>query len=566
MPPCWKIANVCAVFKKGDPALPSNYRPISLLNTIEKVFERIIFKHIFNFFRDTNFFSPCQSGFLPGDSTVNQLTFLYNTFCKALDNGLEVRVIFFDISKAFDKVWHRGLIYKLEQAGIKGKLLDWISNYLNSRLQRVVLPGVESELSNIAAGVPQGSILGPLLFLVYINDIVSDIGSDINLFADDTSLYLVVNCPRDAANKLQLDINKISDWADKWLVTFNPAKSESLVISRKLYKHPHPPVAMSGSNISPVNSHKHLGLFFSSNGSWHQHIEYIKEKAWTRINILRRLKMKIDRKSLEIIYVSFIRPILEYADVTWDNCTKYEKDDLDLIQNEAARLVTGCTKLVSIKDLYLECGWESLNERRRKHKLILFFKMFKGLTPEYLSSLVPSKVGQSLGYSLRNNDDLRPIPARTALYSRSFLPTVVKEWNSLPAEAKQLETVASFKTFLNKDKPKPNSLFFFGDRRIQVLLTRLRTKCSSLNHHLHLKNIVESPNCRCGSIESTYHYFFECILYSNIRPQLFNIVSNLSQLSLDTLLYGDASKSKNINLQIFTAVHEYILNSKRFDS
>ena len=157
---------------------------------MEKVFERIMFKHMFNFFRDTQFFTPSQSGFMPGDSTVNQLTYLYNTFCHALDNGLEVRVIFFDISKAFDKVWHRGLLFKLEEAGIRGDLLSWCTDYLSDRHQRVVLPGATSSLSAIRAGVPQGSLLGPLFFLVYINDITCNIGSNINLFADDTSLFI----------------------------------------------------------------------------------------------------------------------------------------------------------------------------------------------------------------------------------------------------------------------------------------------------------------------------------------------------------------------------------------
>ena len=156
MPSDWKCSNVCAIFKKGDPSNPSNYRPISLLNTMEKVFERIIFKHVFNFLRDTHFFTSFQSGFMPGDSTVNQLTYLYNQFCQALDNGLEIRVVFFDISKAFDKVWHRGLLYKLQQAGVCGRLLSWFSNYLENRHQRVVIPGASSSLSEIKAGVPQG--------------------------------------------------------------------------------------------------------------------------------------------------------------------------------------------------------------------------------------------------------------------------------------------------------------------------------------------------------------------------------------------------------------------------
>ena len=115
-------------FQKGDPSLTSNYRPISLLNTFEKVFERILHKHIFNFLRSNSFFAPTQSGFLPGDSTANQLTYIYNTFCRALDNGLEVRVAFFVISKAFDKVWHKGVLFKLQQAGIRGNLLSLLAN------------------------------------------------------------------------------------------------------------------------------------------------------------------------------------------------------------------------------------------------------------------------------------------------------------------------------------------------------------------------------------------------------------------------------------------------------
>ena len=218
MPDAWKTANVCAVFKKGDPSVASNYRPISLLNTLEKVFERILYKHIFNFLRSNSFFTQYQSGFTQGDSAVNQLTYIYDTFCKALDNGLEVRVVFFDISKAFDKVWHKGLLYKLHSAGIRGNLLNWISNYLSNRKQKVVLPGTESHFANISAGVPQGSIVGPLMFLIYINDIVSNLRSRVNLFADDTNLYMVVNSPDETAAVMQADIERINSWADQWLV------------------------------------------------------------------------------------------------------------------------------------------------------------------------------------------------------------------------------------------------------------------------------------------------------------------------------------------------------------
>ena len=223
-PTSYKEANVCPVPKKGDLSLVTNYRPISLLNSESKLFERIVFKHLYNHLQRNNLLSSLQSGFIHGDSTVNQLTFLYNTFCQALDSGKEVRAVFCDISKAFDRVWHRGLIHKLRAAGVTGEVLAWFKNYLANRKQRVVIPGATSDYVYIQAVVPQGSILGPLLFLLYINDIVNDIGANIRLFADDTSLYIIVENPAAAALCLNNDLGKISRWSSLWLVTFNPVK------------------------------------------------------------------------------------------------------------------------------------------------------------------------------------------------------------------------------------------------------------------------------------------------------------------------------------------------------
>ena len=151
-----------------------------------------------------------------------------------------------------------------------------------------------------------------------------------------------------------------------WLVSFNPSKTEALLVSRRLFRNRHPSIYMQSLLITEVDTHKHLGIHFSSDATWHHHIRYITEKAWTRINIMRKLKFKLDRKSLETIYLTFIRPILEYGDVLWDNCSQYEKNELEKIQNEAARIATGATKLVSLNALYNEIQWENLEERRKK--------------------------------------------------------------------------------------------------------------------------------------------------------------------------------------------------------
>ena len=304
---------------------------------------------------------------------------MYHTFCEALDAGKEVRAVFCDTSKTFDRVWHAGLIHKLEAAGVTGEVLIWFRNYLSDRRQRVVLPGVSSDWTYIKAGVPQGSILGPLLFLVYINDIVVDIGSHISLFADDTSLFIIVDDPTTDAGCLNSDLVKISRRATTWLVTFNPTKSESFLVSRKVNRPVHPPLYMQNVQIEEIECHKHLGINLSHDCSWHQHIAYIKEKAWCRINVMRKLKFSLDRKSLETIYIAFIRPLLEYADVIWDNCTQYEKNELEKIQIETARIATGATKLVSINNLYKEICWDTLQKRRVDHKLTLFFKMYNNI-------------------------------------------------------------------------------------------------------------------------------------------------------------------------------------------
>ena len=227
-PDIWKKSNIIPVHKKNDKRLVNNYRPISLLPIFGKIFEKIMFNRIYDFLLKEELLNPNQSGFRPSDSCINQLLAITHEIFEAFDCNptLEVRSVFLDISKAFDKVWHEGLLYKLKSMGISGDFYKLLENYLSGRFQRVVLNGQSSSWRPVLAGVPQGSILGPLLFLIYINDLPNKLKSNAKLFADDTSLFTVVQDEIESANVLNDDLCSISKWAFNWKMLFNPDPSK----------------------------------------------------------------------------------------------------------------------------------------------------------------------------------------------------------------------------------------------------------------------------------------------------------------------------------------------------
>ena len=204
---------------------------------------------------------------------------------------------------------------------------------------------------------------------------------------------------------------------------------------------------MSNQEINEVQVHK-LWEFTYHHCSWHKHREYVKSKVWSGIKVIRKLKYTLDRKSLETIYIAFICPVLGYADVVWDNCTQQEKHDLEKkIQLAAARVAIGTTKLVPVQKISDEIGWETLDVRRRKHKLVLFCKMYNDIAPSYLSSLVPRPDQNTLRYNLRNANNIRTIllALLTSQYYNSFLPAVIRDWNNIPCSDRIVDTVYDFK-------------------------------------------------------------------------------------------------------------------------
>ena len=318
-----------------------------------------------------------QSGFTPGDCTIHQLVYLYNTFLKALNDKKDVRIVFCDQSKAFDHVWHLGLLYKLECIGITGDLLEWFHSYLNNREQRVIIHGSNSRWGKIPAGVSQGTHLGPLLFLIYINDIRENIKSNIKLFADDSSLYVIIDGDTvNATKQLNDDLTQISAWADNWLVRFNASKSKALTISLKKNKDTiELPLTFNNSLLDTVTKHKHLGIEINSNLTWKDHCKTICENASKKLNILATLKTLTDRKTLTTMYTSFVRPGLEYGSIIFCNCSGTEDELLESVQRRGFKIITGGIVRTLTIHLYNEVGLESLKARRDRNVLLFFFKI-----------------------------------------------------------------------------------------------------------------------------------------------------------------------------------------------
>ena len=255
-------------------------------------------------------------------------------------------------------------------------------------------------------------------------------------------------------------------------------------------------------------------------------------------------------------------PLLEYCDSVWDNCPTETKRQLDVIHIEAARIITGATKLCSVSKLLTDLGWETLLNRRKKHRLIILFKILHGLTPVYLNDLLPPLVQDTTSYNLRNSNHFQNYRANTNLFLNSFFPATIRAWDDLPAEVKDAPSVAAFKSRLNKDLKKPPSYYNTGTRIGQILQARLRLGCSSLNADLYRKNFVPSLTCACGGFQSAYHFFFACPRLTHFRRRHFS--DSLLNYTVKDFLYGSQNLTFQENEQLFLKVQGYIMKSGRF--
>ena len=341
-----------------------------------------------------------------------------------------MRAVFLDISKAFDKVWHEGLIFKLEQNGISGNLLCLLQNYLENRKQRVVINGIESEWQSIFSGVPQGSVLGPLLFLIYINDLTDNIISNMKLFADDSSLFVRVKDVNITHDQLVKDLDTILKWANQWKMQFNPditKQAIEVIFSTKYKKENHPPLVFNSVPVAREKFTKHLGIILDERLTFRKHIHMAITKAKRGLALMKFLFKYVTPCVLEQTYKMYVRPHLDYGDVIYHDQLIDMMNSLESIQYQAGRIVTHCWKGTNKLKLYNELGWETLSQRRTFRRFALFFKIKNNETPEYL------------------RHHIHELPAkRTMRYERSFFPFCQLNWDNINVDIRNSDSFEQF--------------------------------------------------------------------------------------------------------------------------
>lgn len=438
-PSDWKNARVSPIFKSGDREECGNYRPISILSAISKIFERIVFEQINQYLITNQILTQYQSGFRKGYSTYSSLLKTTNEWLVNMDKGLINGVVFLDLKKAFDTVDHEIMIKKLEFYGIRNTALRWFISYLSHRKQ-VCKVGVSiSESEQITTGVPQGSNLGPLLFLLYINDLPNCLDSSVPaLFADDTNLSISGATTCEIEEKLEIDLNNVHQWLLVNKLTLNEKKTEYMLIGsgqRLSQINAEPSLTIGSESIKRVSTTKTLGVIIDECLTWKDHIEKVAKKASKGIGMLRRSKDLLDKNTLKTIYSAFVLPHFDYCALVWDNCSKTLQNKLQKLQNKAGRIITGDCYGTPSDAVRIKLDWDTLQARREKQLDTLMIQIMKGNSINYLRELFTISSNQI--YHLRSNNHVLYLPKpNTNALKRSFSYKGAAAWNDIQLDRK----------------------------------------------------------------------------------------------------------------------------------
>ena len=433
LPSDWKTALVTPIFKKGNKHLPENYRPVSLTSISCKVMEHIVCHHVLEHLDQHRILSSFQYGFRAMRSCETQLLTTIHDFMTNYDNKRQIDIAILDFAKAFDTVPHDKLLYKIQHYGIDGHIHSWIQSFLKGRSQSVVVEGDRSSAAPVTSGVPQGTVLGPLLFLLHINDLPGNVQSQVRLFADDCLLYRVIDTAADQ-HLLQQDLQALEQWGLRWGMRFNASKCEIMRICRS--SQPINSISMyqlGGVPLQVVDRAKYLGVNISNNLSWSPYIANITAKANSKVGFLWRNLKHCPKELREQAYIALVRSVLEYACAVWDPHLRKDITSLEQVQRRAARFTTGDSGWrSSVTKMMKDLGWESLEYRRRNIRLALLGKIVGGQAAVPTDDIL---IKADTRTRAKHPYKFRHIPAKTTAFKNSLFPRTIPEWNALSREA-----------------------------------------------------------------------------------------------------------------------------------
>ena len=449
LPDDWKNARVTPVYKEGVKSTASNYRPISVLPVVAKILERAVFNHFYAYLVNNDLLNKHQSGFRPLHSTVTALLDITNEWFINIDNGLINTVLFLDLKKAFDTIDHSILISKMKLYGMLPKTLTWFSDYLSQRTQKTMVNGILSDSKTIKCGIPQGSILGPLLFLLYINDLPNaNLVSNVRMYADDTSLTYAASDSDELIQTINRDLANVHDWLNANKLSLNITKTKCMFLGtrQKLDQIPEDPnICINGTAIKRVKSFKCLGVYVDEFLTWESHIENISKKVAKGLGVFRRLRSFVPKSILITIYNSLIVPHLDYCSSVWGSIGKGLSNKIQKLQNRAARIITHSSYDIRSKDILNYLGWKNMAERRQDQLATLMFKTMNGYAPVYMSSMFTKTTDvHTHGLRRTQNGLFIPRPNSEAM-KRGISYRGALRWNNLTNDQRNASTIAQFK-------------------------------------------------------------------------------------------------------------------------
>lgn len=440
LPRDWLHAAVIAIHKKGDKLDPSNYRPISLTSIVCRAMERILVKNLLPFLLEHDVIPDAQHGFLPGRSVITNLLVSANEWTKLMDQKLPVDVLYLDFSRAFDKVPHHMLLHKLEHFGIRGHLLEWFRAFLTDRTFSVRVGTSYSHPRPVTSGVPQGSVLGPILFLIYTVDLLKSLRSGHGAYADDCKLF---GCPLTSGDDLQTDLDTLNRWCSTWGVPLNLAKCGVVHMG---HTNPQRSYYIDNNHISTVQAQCDLGVIVTPNLSWSSQTTAAARKANSSLYLLRKTFPQPGSELAKRLYTTYIRPHLEFGIPAWSPALVKDSNLLERTQRAATRW-SPQMRHHSYEQRLRHLNLPTLASRRLRSDLIWIYKATHGMLPLSCSALVTLNCDSRLrGHQLK----LQKEPFRTSCRQNFFSNRSFEAWNNMPGDVVSAPTIAAFKRRLDK--------------------------------------------------------------------------------------------------------------------